>query len=80
LNRGTVAAENLSFDFEGPDDTDEERLPAVLADDAVVGRLVPDASVEYPLVLALGMVTQWDIVLRWSEVGVEYQDRQTLRA
>jgi hypothetical protein len=80
LNRGTVAAENLSFDFEGPDGTDEERLPAVIADDAMVGRLVPDGSVEYALVLAMGMVTQWDIILRWSEAGVEYEDRQTLRA
>jgi hypothetical protein len=80
LNRGTVTAENLSFDFEGPDDMDEARLPALLADDTVIGRLVPDGSVEYPLALAMGMVAQWDIVFRWSEADVEYQDRQTLRA
>lgn len=80
-NRGTVAAEVLSFDFEAPGSADDERLPQVLAaEDQVINRLPPGGVLEYPLAMFMGMVPQWDIIFRWHEGSIEYEERQTLVA
>jgi hypothetical protein len=78
-NRGTSAAENVSVTFEVPDDDDARAVPTLLADDAPVARLPPGGTVEFPMASFLGMAAQWDVVFRWSEAGIDYEDRQTLR-
>ena len=78
-NHGLEAAKNLSIEFELPEGQTGD-LPAILSSDSPVGHLPPGGEIDYPLIRAMGMVDQWDVVFRWTESGgVEYELRQTLR-
>lgn len=75
-NRGTAPAEQLQFEFELPPGV-QGQVPHVFAE-APVTRLVPGASVEFPLMLSMATAPQWEVVLRWREGEVEHEDRQTV--
>lgn len=77
-NRGTTAAESFAFHFEAPEVTDGE-LPSTFGNDEPVRKFPPGGSLEYPLMLHMGTLSQWDIVFEWTEGERRYDDRQTLR-
>ena len=77
-NRGSDAAENLTFQFESPAGAGEEP-PTVFKGDEAINKLAPGGVLEYPLMTHGGTANQWDIVFRWSEDDSQYEDRNTLR-
>lgn len=77
-NRGSEAAENLTFQFELPPGVGEE-LPTVFGGDDAINKLAPGGVLEYSLMTHGGTADQWDIVFRWSEDNNQYEDRNTLR-
>lgn len=77
-NNGTTAAESLTFRFEAPEAEGRE-LPSTFGNEEPVGKLPPGAALDYPLMLHMGTVPQWDIVFEWREGEHRYEDRQTLR-
>jgi hypothetical protein len=79
VNAGSAAAESLRLRFEVAPDADGTE-PMVVRNDGPVGRLVPGAQIELPLILSFGSVSQWDVVLTWSEGDEAHEERQTVRA
>jgi hypothetical protein len=77
-NRGTAAAESFSFRFEAPE-AEPQHLPGTVGNEEPVGKLPPGGTLEYPLIVHMGTVHQWDIVFEWTEGERRYEDRQTLR-
>ncbi len=74
-NRGTAAAENLTFTSEVPEGA---RPPTIAKNEEPVRRLLPGAALDYPLLRAFGTSTQWDVVFRWNEADAQYEERQTM--
>jgi hypothetical protein len=75
-NVGSAADESVAFEVVVPEGENE---PFVGKDDVPIGLLPPHASIDYPMVETFGTADHWDIVMRWTEGGVEYETRQTMR-
>ena len=75
-NRGDAAAENLAWSVEVASGESE---PFIGKDsDEPIARLPPGGTLEYAMATAFGTAARWDIVFRWTENGVEHEERQTL--
>lgn len=75
-NDGDAAAENLAFEFVPINEGDEPPQPY---DAGLVSRLAPGGSLSWPLLAHMGSASQWDVIIRWEEEGVPYEERQTVR-
>jgi hypothetical protein len=78
-NNGDAAAEQLEVSFENAPGVSGDP-PQTWGNDGPVGWLVAGGSVEYPLLLHMGIAPQWEVVLRWTEEGQPREERQTMRA
>lgn len=74
-NRGTAAAESLTFSFEG-EPPEGMTLPHVIGSGEPITRLAPGAALEFPLMVHAASVSQWDVVLRWQEGDEEREERE----
>ncbi|WP_315093607.1 hypothetical protein [uncultured Cellulomonas sp.] len=77
-NRGTAAAEALTLRLIAGEADENEDLPQLYGADEV-GRLAPGATIEFPLLMHMGTLRQWDVELRWLEDGQDRHERQTVR-
>jgi len=76
-NRGTAVAEQVQIRF-GVPPGQEGNLPTIVVPEAPIGRVVPGASMDFPLMRAFGTASTWDVLYTWKEGGAEYQERRTI--
>jgi nucleoside 2-deoxyribosyltransferase len=76
-NRGTGVAEQVRMSAELPAG-EEGSLPTVFLPEDPLGRVVPRASMDFPMARAFGTASVWDLVVTWKEGENEYQERQTI--
>jgi nucleoside 2-deoxyribosyltransferase len=75
-NRGTGAAEDLTVGIELPEEADGAK-PTVFVP-GPIGRLVPGAAVDFPLLRAFGTSSRWDVFCTWREGDAWYEERQSM--
>lgn len=75
-NVGSAAAESVTFEVVVPEGENE---PFIGKDDVPIGLLPPRAAIDYPMAESFGTAHHWDVVMRWTEGGVEHESRQTMR-
>jgi hypothetical protein len=75
-NRGDASAEELSLRIEAAGD---EPPPEIYDADKNVNVLPAGGVIAYPLLVAMQMAPQFDVVMEWRERGEEKRQVQTLR-
>jgi hypothetical protein len=74
-NTGMATAENLTLSVDVPEG---KNPPIIGKDEGPIRQLPPGGAIDYPLMIAFGTASQWDIVFRWDEGGIEHESRQTI--
>jgi hypothetical protein len=82
INQGTAVAEDFSFELQLAAGSEAAEQPSTLPtviEPKTVARLAPNSPMRYPLLVHMGVVSQFEIVMRWHEGDRAFEVSQTLR-
>ena len=76
-NLGTAAAEEVGVQINV---IGEGEPPRIVGDKLGAGRIPPQGTVAFQLMMHMGVASQWRVTFRWREAGREFTESQTVTA